>query len=83
MTTATLNQADSKRLERLAAKAGRTTQATLSHVLKDGFDECEAKVNAVRASMAEIAAGKSEDPVKVEIKASAVIARYGEKTQAA
>lgn len=83
MTAAALNQTDQKRLERLAAKVGRSQQATLAHVLKDSFTECEAKAGAVLASLAEIRAGKSESPEKVEAKAEAVIARYGEKTQAA
>ncbi len=83
MATAALNQADQKRLERLAAKVGRSQQATLAHVLRDGFNECEAKAESVLASLAEVRGGKSESPEKVESKADAVIARHGEKTQAA
>ena len=81
--TATLNQTDRKCLDKLAGRIGRTPQATLSHVLRDGFDECEAKAEAVLASLAEIAAGKAEDPDLVEAKTEAVIERHAGKKKAA
>ena len=37
----TLTKTDQKRLERLAASAGRTPQAMLRFVLRDGFTVCE------------------------------------------
>lgn len=37
----TLTKTDQKRLERLAARAGRTPQAMLRFVLRDGFAVCE------------------------------------------
>ena len=37
----TLTKTDQKRLERLAASAGRTPQAMLRFVLRDGFAVCE------------------------------------------
>ncbi|GAC1609278.1 MAG: hypothetical protein NVS3B3_15510 [Aquirhabdus sp.] len=37
----TLTKTDQKRLERLAACAGRTPQAMLRFVLRDGFAVCE------------------------------------------
>lgn len=81
--TASLNQTDRKRLAKLAVRIGRTPQAALTHVLRDGFDECEAKAAAVLASLAEVAAGKAKDPEWVEAKAAAVIARHAGKTKAA
>lgn len=42
---ATLTKTDQKRLERLAASAGRTPQAMLRFVLRDGFAVCEKDVN--------------------------------------
>lgn len=52
MTTLALSQADMKRLERLAKEAGRTSRALLKFVLRDGFDETERTIKAVRTRMA-------------------------------
>lgn len=42
--TLSISKADQKRLERLAASAGRTPQAMLRFVLRDGFATCEEDV---------------------------------------
>lgn len=81
--TATLNQTDSKRLARLAAEVGCTPQATLRHILQNGFDECEAKAAAVLKSLVEIAAGRSESADQVEAKADTLMGRHAGKTKAA
>ncbi len=51
MTALALSQADMKRLERLANEAGRTPRALFRFVLRDGFDETERTIKAVRARM--------------------------------
>lgn len=42
--TPSISKTDQKRLERLAASAGRTPQAMLRFVLRDGFAACEEDV---------------------------------------
>ncbi|MBI5330211.1 MAG: hypothetical protein HZB71_06300 [Betaproteobacteria bacterium] len=83
MDAASLSQTDTQRLNQLAEKIGRTPAATLSFVLRDGFDECEAKAAAVLQSLAEAKAGQREDTEKVEAQVAALVARHGEKKKAA
>lgn len=45
MRTLALNTTQQRRLETLARTAGRTPQAMLRFVLRDGFDLCELEVN--------------------------------------
>ena len=45
MKPMTLSPGDQQRLEKLARAAGRTPQAMLRFVLRDGFDLCELEVN--------------------------------------
>jgi predicted transcriptional regulator len=54
-----LTTAQRRRLERLAREAGRTPQAMLRFVLRDGFETCEEDVRENFAADAEFAAGKS------------------------
>ena len=42
--TPSISKTDQKRLERLAASAGRTPQSMLRFVLRDGFAACEEDV---------------------------------------
>jgi hypothetical protein len=42
--TPSISKTDQKRLERLAASAGRTAQSMLRFVLRDGFAACEEDV---------------------------------------
>lgn len=51
MNTLALSRLDMKRLEQLAKEAGRTPRALLKFVLRDGFEETERTVRAVRARM--------------------------------
>lgn len=51
MNTLALSLNDMKRLERLARKAGRTPRGLLRFVLRDGFEETERTVKAVRERM--------------------------------
>ena len=45
MRSLALNMTQQRRLETLARAAGRTPQAMLRFVLRDGFDLCELEVN--------------------------------------
>lgn len=45
MRSLALNATQQRRLETLARAAGRTPQAMLRFVLRDGFDLCELEVN--------------------------------------
>ncbi len=57
--TTTLTKTDQKRLDRLAKSAGRTPQAMLRFVLRDGFAVCEEDVAESIAADREFALGKS------------------------
>ena len=50
---------EQRRLERLARQAGRTPEAMLKFVLRDGFEACEEDVRENRHADAEFASGKS------------------------
>ena len=65
MENAALVQGDQRRLAKLAAGAGRTHQAMLKYVLRDGFDYCEYVVRAVNEGIADQA---SSDIDEVEAK---------------
>ncbi len=45
MQSVTLTTTQQRRLEKLARDAGRTPQAMLRFVLRDGFDLCELEIN--------------------------------------
>jgi predicted transcriptional regulator len=55
MRQPTLSQVQQRRLVKLAREAGRTPQAMLRFVLKDGFEQCEDDVQAARMAEAELA----------------------------
>jgi len=67
---AALSKADQKRLERLAELAGRTPQAMLRYVLRDGFAVCEEDVAENMKADAEFAKGQSVDHATVMQSAS-------------
>ncbi len=50
---------EQRRLERLARRAGRTPQAMLKFVLRDGFDACEEDVRENLLADDEFRVGKS------------------------
>ena len=54
-----LTKTDQKRLERLAASAGRTPQAMLRFVLREGFTACEEDVVESNIGDNEFVTGKS------------------------
>jgi predicted alpha/beta-hydrolase family hydrolase len=56
-----LTKADQKRLEKLAALAGRTPQAMLRFVLRDGFATCEEDVAENIKADIEFSKGQSKD----------------------
>jgi predicted transcriptional regulator len=62
---AVLSKADQKRLERLARRAGRTPQAMLRFVLRDGFAACEEAVTENQAADLEFERGEGIDHVDV------------------
>lgn len=50
MRSLALTTTQQRRLEKLAREAGRTPQAMLRFVLRDGFDLCELEVNESKAA---------------------------------
>lgn len=77
-----LTLSDRRRLEHLAAAAGRTPNSMLKHVLKDGFDYCEYVVAAVNQGIGEARDGKLVASADVRRKARETIARHGAKQAA-
>lgn len=64
MHTLTLSQADTRRLEKLANKAGRTPKEVLKYVLRDGFEATEYAVKVVRARMQGVECVSHEDAMR-------------------
>ncbi|MET3106219.1 putative transcriptional regulator [Oxalobacteraceae bacterium GrIS 2.11] len=58
LQTTALSKTDQRRLERLAKMAGRSPQAMLRFVLRDGFAACEENVVECKAADREIATGQ-------------------------
>jgi hypothetical protein len=76
MPNLALKPADMRRLEKLAAAAGRSPQAMLPFVLRDGFAYCEQTVKAVNQGLASIERHGTIDSETVQTKARAVISRH-------
>ena len=71
-----------KRIEKLAADAGRTVKQIMPHVLKYGLPELERVVKHVKRGIADVEAGRTvshEDAMK---RIRATIARHAEKKAA-
>lgn len=71
-----LTPAQFKRIERLAADAGRTVKQIMPHVLKHGIPELERVIKAVKRGIADADAGRTvphEDAMK---RVRATIARH-------
>ena len=64
MDTLTLSQADTRRLEKLAHEAGRSSKDVLKHVLRDGFDATEYAIKAVKARMQSVERVPHEDAMR-------------------
>ena len=82
MSVPELSPHDQRRLEKLAAAAGRTPRAMLRYVLRDGFDYCEHVVSAVNAGLDDIRTGKVVASSDVRRKARETIARHASRQAA-
>lgn len=82
-TQAVLSQADLRRLEKLAATAGRTPRTMMKFVLRDGFPETERVVAAVKRGRADVAAGRTVPHDEVMRQGRELIARHATKKKAA
>ena len=71
-----LNQAQQRRLVKLAREAGRTPQSMLRFVLRDGFEQCEDDVQAARMAESEISRAGTVPHQQVMNDARATIARH-------
>ena len=49
-----------RRIEKLAAAAGRTSVSMLRYVIRDGIEYCEYAVKAVNQGLADIDAGRAQ-----------------------
>ena len=66
-----------RRLEKLAAAAGRSPRAMFRFLLRDCFAETEQLVQAVLAGRAEVAAGRAHSHVLIMRKLDDVLSRHG------
>ena len=78
-----LSKADLRRLEKLAAAAGRTPRAMLKFVLRDGFPETERIVSAVKQGRSDAEAGRTVPHEEVMRQARTLIAHHAKKKKAA
>ncbi len=83
--TLALAKGDQKRLERLAALAGRSPKAMLKFVLRDGFDAVEEELNETLAAERDIALHGTASHAEVMRSAKKIIeaARGGNVKKAA
>lgn len=77
--TVSLKPAELRRLEKLAAAAGRTPAAMLPFVLKDGFDYCERMIAAINDGISDLAAGNASPGAEVHARARATIVGHAKK----
>ncbi len=71
-----LSPTQQRRLEKLAREAGRTPQAMLRFVLREGFDACEEDVRENLTADAEFASGRSYPHADVMARGKAIIERH-------
>ena len=76
MNQPALTKAQQRRLEKLARKAGRTPQAMLRFVLRDGFELCEEDVAAARSAKVELARSGTVPHRQVSDEVRAMMARH-------
>ena len=74
MKPMTLNAAEQRRLEKLAHEAGRTPQAMMKFVLRDGFEFCEWAVRESIEADAEIKLHGTVPNSEVQRRARAIVA---------
>ena len=82
METIEFSKSDLRRLQKLAAAAGRSEKSMLKFVLRDGFDYCEYVVRAVNEGIADADAGRVVASRDVHGKARQVIAANARKQAA-
>lgn len=76
MPNIVLKPAEMRRLEKLAAAAGRSPEAMLPFVLRDGFEYCERTVKAANQGLDDIKANGTVSSDTVAAKARAAISRH-------
>lgn len=81
MTTLTATQ--KKRLEKLAAAAGKTPSVMLAFVLRDGFDYCEHVVTKAREGLAQRQTGKTVSGDSILQQGRAIIEKHAARHKAA
>jgi predicted transcriptional regulator len=77
-----LTPAQFKRIEKLAADAGRTVKQIMPHVLKHGIPELERVVKKVKRGIADADAGRLIPHDEVIKRLNARIARHADKQAA-
>ncbi|MDD5250484.1 MAG: hypothetical protein PHY45_15985 [Rhodocyclaceae bacterium] len=82
METIEFSKSDLRRLQKLAAAAGRSEKSMLKYVLRDGFEYCECVVKAVNEGIADAAAGRVVPSGDVRSRARQVIAANARKQAA-
>lgn len=71
-----LAKAQQRRQEKLAREAGRTPQAMLRFVLRDGFELCEEDVAAARSAEVELARSGTVPQRQVSDEADVIIVQH-------
>ena len=79
MRAVALTPSQQRHLERLARRAGRSSQAILRFVLRDGFDACEEDVRENLLADAEFPAGRSVSHKDAMTRARATIAAHARR----
>ena len=79
MLTTALTQSQEFRLQRVARRAGRTPNAMLKIILREGFDACEDDIRENLLADEEFRAGKSVSHTDAMKRARAVIAAHGRR----
>ena len=65
-----------KRIEKLAAEAGRTVKQIMPHVLKHGLPELEQTIKKIKRGMADADAGRTVSHEEAMKRISATVARH-------
>lgn len=71
-----LSTSDMRRLERIAAEAGRTPRAMLRYVLRDGFEFTEEFVRKVKEGLADFRSGNTVPHAQAMSTARAIIGNH-------
>jgi len=79
MMETVLTAAQIKRIERLAADAGRTVKQIMPHVLKYGLPELEQTVKKIKRGIADADAGRTVSHEEVMKEIDAIIEKHEKK----